>query len=94
MSRVECAAPDREHTVYVVSTPDASEVLYVGMTSQVDNRLIAHRHALSPWSVEPHVVDLWPVPNRTEARALERVLIEALHPRDNKQHRPTGRHAA
>lgn len=92
MTRVECDQPDIEHTVYVVSTPDGSEVLYVGMSNQVENRLYLHWVSYrSRWAHEPHVVDLWPTPNRAAARVLERELIQALQPRDNKNLNPAYR---
>ena len=87
-TRVEAYGLNRPHTVYVVSTPDATEVLYVGMTREIGERLYFHeRVQFSRWFFEPHVIDLWSAPNRAAARVLERDLIRALLPRDNKAHR-------
>ena len=83
--------PDRLHGVYVTRHADTDEVLYVGMSNDPSNRIYLHHLALkSYWCFEPYTVAVHSAPNRTEAKRLERRLIEALCPRDNKHFRRVG----
>jgi predicted GIY-YIG superfamily endonuclease len=82
---------DRLHGVYVIRHAETGEVLYVGMSNNPSNRIYLHHLARkSYWCFEPYTVAVHAAPNRTEAKRLERSLIESLCPRDNKHFRRVG----
>lgn len=82
---------DQPHGVYTIHAETTGEVLYVGMSRDPDYRIYMHHLEHSHWTHEPYVIEVAWCVDRAEARAVERAQILALNPRDNKQHRPTGR---
>ena len=85
--------PDRQdeaHEVYVITSPDTGQCLYVGMSRDAGDRIYIHHLNHSHWTHEPYAVEIIPAADRAAARVIERDLIESMNPRDNKQHRPIG----
>lgn len=75
---------------YIVRHANTRECLYVGLSNEPEHRIYIHHLAHSHWTHEPYDVTVCWHSDREQARAAERRLIEALRPRDNKQHRVVG----
>lgn len=89
MSRGIPLHQEQPHAVYIIRS-ETGGVLYVGMSSNPDERIYNHHVEHSHWTHEPYIVEVEWCADRAEARARERVLIGELNPRDNKQHRRVG----
>ena len=63
----------------------SGDLLYVGMTSNYQARLQAHRSG-KPWWPDVAGERTIPIASRVEALELERELIRAGHPKHNIQH--------
>lgn len=85
---------ERPHEVYLIHD-ETGEVVYVGMSCNVDQRLYQHHFRYQHrWPYEPYTVERRSVPNREAARRLEVQLIDELQPRDNRHFRGYNRRAS
>lgn len=75
---------------YIVRHVETRECLYVGLSNEPEHRVYIHHLTHSHWTHEPYEVAVCWHADREQARAAERRLIQALRPRDNKQHRAVG----
>lgn len=74
---------DRPHVVYIAWRDDMP--LYVGMTSDLDRRLSAHRSSMSSgWTTGYTHIDFVEVPNRAAAERVEALVIADLQPGGNR----------
>ena len=89
--RLTDATDPRPHVVYRLFDAQ-DDLLYVGVTHSLNERLRHHRSDfINPWA---SLVDHWtsePFPNRLEARKAERALIAELSPRFNRHHKSPSR---
>lgn len=73
----------REHFLYRVSCPTTGDLLYVGATRDVEERMAFHQR-LTPWWDESLRVEAIPVGNAESARAAELLAIQTEAPRYNR----------
>jgi predicted GIY-YIG superfamily endonuclease len=62
---------------------DNDALLYVGITADVIQRMIAHRSLPAPWFADMRRFHARHFRTREEAAAAETEAIQSLHPRDN-----------
>lgn len=83
--RIDIELPDvavrGQHGVYVTFDVDG-EVLYIGRTSNLPQRIYAHR-STSSWFKRTRAIEFTPCDGANEARALEKSMIATFHPESN-----------
>jgi predicted GIY-YIG superfamily endonuclease len=83
MSRAEVLDPSAVHVVYVIRD-DADQVVYVGMTSDLEERLYSHHLSYRlRWPHHPYMVEAIETTDRAAARTLEAELIRSYRPSEN-----------